>query len=768
MPLYVRTVAAGLVGFLVVAAAQSQPTKLVMQQPQKASIAMQSLLDAKAALGLGDADTLKFATPFTDELGQTHVRVQQLYKGVRVWGGDGVAHVDANGAVREFTNHLAPRLALSVTPGIDAARARALAVKHLGFKGSLFGEPSVELVVYPNPGGPRIQARWDKTQRRFLLDSQRSVFGRHVAGSHLLAYHVHVAIDDAVTGTHQEDLVLDAKDGMIVDRWDSLKSDAPASATGHSNYSGDQMLDVLATGGTYQLVDQVRSNAYTLQANGNILTTPTFHPMSGLHGIGIYDLAGAEIWPNGQHVLFDSPTAEFGNGQLPLFGGWAVDPENATDQTAGVDAMVGFRNAYDMFHNVLGRQGPDGFATPIYIRVHHLDGNAWWDDATFSITLGDLQAGNPWQTPTGVWGTAYPFTTVDIVGHEFAHGVSSSTANFLPTGEPGGLGEATSDIFGAMAEFYFGGAAGQGNVVPDTGGNWSIGEQLMSSVGLDPIRWMDRPSRDGASQDAWFYGIGFLDPHYSSGPLNRMFYFLSQGATADAGDHHSEYMPAGFSGIGNDRATRIWYRALWVYLTPYSGYFPARLAALFAAADLYPGDAVVQAAVENAFAAVNVGPAHGAAERPLLTFNPSGSLFTPYMSMTSAGDPVRVYQAQVVNAKDTTVKWSAPQGGQIQPDGTYTSPIRVGGWTFPIVATSVEDPLEFAEGWVYPVNMDLNDDTAEDAIDMGEIALRYGSIQGDPRGNWDFRADLFFDDYIDDLDVSTYLETFNRLYGDNP
>jgi hypothetical protein len=51
---------------------------------------------------------------------------------------------------------------------------------------------------------------------------------------------------------------------------------------------------------------------------------------------------------------------------------------------------------------------------------------------------------------------------------------------------------------------------------------------------------------------------------------------------------------------------------------------------------------------------------------------------------------------------------------------------------------------------------------------MGEIALRYGSIAGDPRGNWDFRADLFFDQYIDDLDVSTYLETFNRLYGDNP
>jgi hypothetical protein len=357
---------------------------------------------------------------------------------------------------------------------------------------------------------------------------------------------------------------------------------------------------------------------------------------------------------------------------------------------------------------------------------------------------------------------------VDIVAHEFAHGVTSSTANFSPTGESGGLSEATSDIFGSMAEFYFKGAASQGGVVPDTGGNWSIGEQLMASVGWDPIRWMDHPSRDGASQDAWFYGIGFLDPHYSSGPLNRMFYFLSQGASADPGDHHSEYVPAGFTGIGNDKATRIWYRALWVYLTPSSEYYPARLASLYAAEDLYPGDAVVHAAVENAFGAINVGPAHGAPARPLVTFNPSGSLFTPYLSMTSSGEPVRVYQTQVANATDQAVKWSAPQGGKIQQDGTYTAPIRVGGWTFPIVATSVEDPLEFAQAWVYPVNMDLNDDTAEDAVDMGEIALRFGSIAGDPSGNWDFRADLFYDKQIDDLDVATYLETFNRLYGDNP
>lgn len=73
MPPYIRTVATGLVALLVVAMPQSQP--------MKANIGMQSPLD--------------------DELGHTRVRVQQLYKGVRVWGGGAVDHVGAAGEVRE-------------------------------------------------------------------------------------------------------------------------------------------------------------------------------------------------------------------------------------------------------------------------------------------------------------------------------------------------------------------------------------------------------------------------------------------------------------------------------------------------------------------------------------------------------------------------------------------------------------------------------------------------------------------------------------------
>lgn len=64
--------------------------------------------------------------------------------------------------------------------------------------------------------------------------------------------------------------------------------------------------------------------------------------------------------------------------------------------------------------------------------------NAFWDDGCFCMTYGDGD------------GTAFgPLVSLDVAGHEMSHGVTSKTAALTYSGEPGGLNEATSDIFGA-------------------------------------------------------------------------------------------------------------------------------------------------------------------------------------------------------------------------------------------------------------------------------------------------------------------------------
>jgi len=195
-----------------------------------------------------------------------------------------------------------------------------------------------------------------------------------------------------------------------------------------------------------------------------------------------------------------------------------------------------------------------------------------------------------------------------VVGHEMAHGVTASTSKLLYFGESGGLNESSSDISGEVVEAYAR-AGGSGDQVANTGNDWAMGKEI--SKNGTPLRWMYKPSKDGASPDAWSANIKRLDVHYSSGPNNRMFYFLSQGSNADKNsDYYSKYLvrqPAAMSGIGMDKAYRIWFKAATTKFTAITNYKDARAKMLVAAQELYGADSREVVAVQRAYAAINVG-----------------------------------------------------------------------------------------------------------------------------------------------------------------
>ena len=105
-----------------------------------------------------------------------------------------------------------------------------------------------------------------------------------------------------------------------------------------------------------------------------------------------------------------------------------------------------------------------------------------------------------------------------------------------------------------------------------------MGKEISKSG--QPLRWMYKPSKDGSSPNAWSSTIGSIDVHYSSGPNNRMFYFLSQGSNATpSSDYYSSYLnktPLAMTGIGNDKAYRIWFKALTTKFTASTNYADAR------------------------------------------------------------------------------------------------------------------------------------------------------------------------------------------------
>ena len=157
-----------------------------------------------------------------------------------------------------------------------------------------------------------------------------------------------------------------------------------------------------------------------------------------------------------------------------------------------------------------GRNGIWNTGAGARSRVHYGNAydNAFWDGT--QMTYGD-GAGN-----------ASPLTAIDVAGHEMSHGVTENTAGPELPGESGGLNEATSDIFGTAVEFYANN--------PTDVGDYLIGEKININGNGTPLRYMDKPSKDGARQDCWSTGVGSLDVHYSSGPLNHWFYLVSEGS----------------------------------------------------------------------------------------------------------------------------------------------------------------------------------------------------------------------------------------------
>jgi len=195
-----------------------------------------------------------------------------------------------------------------------------------------------------------------------------------------------------------------------------------------------------------------------------------------------------------------------------------------------------------------------------------------------------------------------------VVGHEMGHGITASTSNLLYFGESGGLNESSSDIAGEVVEAYAR-AGGSGELIPAEGNDWVLGKEI--SKNGTPLRYMYKPSKDKSSPDAWTSSLKRLDVHYSSGPNNRMFYFLAMGSKAEKdSDYYSKYLvkkPEAMSGIGTDKAYRIWFRAATTKFNAITNYKDARAKMIAAAQELYGMDSKEALAVQRAYAAINVG-----------------------------------------------------------------------------------------------------------------------------------------------------------------
>ncbi|MFJ9056972.1 M4 family metallopeptidase [Streptomyces sp. NPDC102409] len=357
-------------------------------------------------------------------------------------------------------------------------------------------------------------------------------------------------------------VITDASSGAKLYEWQAIET-----GTGNTQYSGQVTLGTSGSSGSYNLTDAARGSHKTYNLN------------RGTSGTGTLFSGADDIWGNGSA---------------------------SNTETAAADAHYGAAETWDFYKNVMGRTGIKGNGVGAYSRVHYGNSyvNAFWSDSCFCMTYGDGS------------GNLAPLTSLDVAAHEMTHGVTSNTAGLNYSGESGGLNEATSDIFAAGVEFY-------SNTATDPG-DYLVGEKIDINGDGTPLRYMDKPSKDGASKDSWYSGLGSIDVHYSSGPANHFFYLLSEGSGAKTVNGVSYNSPTSdglpVTGIGRDKALQIWFKALTTKFTTTTNYAAARTGTLAVASELYGATSAEYAGVANAWAAIAVGSRPGGTD-------PGGKVF---------------------------------------------------------------------------------------------------------------------------------------------
>lgn len=210
---------------------------------------------------------------------------------------------------------------------------------------------------------------------------------------------------------------------------------------------------------------------------------------------------------------------------------------------------------------------------------------------------------------------------LDVVAHEYGHGVDDCFQKLVYQDQPGALNESFSDIIGASAEAFAAEptssncrlASGQTACT-----DWWIAEDVHLNADLVPgFRNMADPQEDADPDHYSERLIGSTDNgyvHSNSGIPNHAFYLLATGGQnagcggATSGHTHSADCGVTVTGVGREAAEHIWFDGI-TTLTSTSDFCDARAATVAAAGSRYGAASTERTATLAAWAAVGLGNA---------------------------------------------------------------------------------------------------------------------------------------------------------------
>ena len=408
------------------------------------------------------------------------------------------------------------------------------------------------------------------------------------------------------------------------------------------------------------------------------------------------------------------------------YGTFSTQLEASSEPKPHLDAHWGAARTIDYFSETFGRNSFDDEGSLLTLYTNWKTGyaNAGWSSNNF-IVLGDGDG----------YISSYR-TYLNVIGHEFTHGLIDYEADLIYEGEAGALNESFADIFGTAIEFF---------AKPETA-DWNHGEEgyliPYNSTTLSGgfVRSLENPKLKGQPDtyggDFWKNPLLLTDDyggvHRNSGVQNYWFYLLTVGGqgTNDNGDSYI------VNGIGIDKSSKITYRNLTEHLTNTSDFHAAYIGSIGATEDLISEGILTESdlySVRQAWHAVGVAP------QPELYCDNEVTVLTDIYGTVSDGSG----NAEYLN--NTNCSWV------IKPQAANKITIHFNefnlenGYDFVRIYNGVNnDSNALIAVLTGEINSyDILASTFETDSDVGAILIEFSSDLSETSGGWSFEYSAF-------------------------
>lgn len=508
-----------------------------------------------------------------DELKHTHIRLQQYFGKLKVFGGELILHAKDN-SIYLMNGRYYPTPDLKTeSPKIDKEKAIDLAfsdvAKHTqvvdipkNMRHMVAGPSSeAELVVYHEKMKPDAERLAWKIQLIPNLSDRWSYFVDAHTGAIIDQYNQTCRFfhKEGITHNHAP-----AKASPKTTTHTSTLFDGSRTISGNDLNGVNRSLSVYEIGSDYIMLD---------------ISQPMFNAQRSMIP---QDVVGGIITLDAQN---SSPQRDdFTTSYV------ATNNINNWDRN-GISAHFNAITSYNYFRNTFNRNSINGEGGTVYSIINVTDENDEQMDNAFWNGIA-MFYGNGKDAFSEFAGS------LDVGGHEMSHGVIQNSAGLEYVSQSGAMNESFADIFGVLIERE----------------DWLLGEDIVNRQFFPSgaLRDMSNPNNGGSGpgdfrwQPKDMSEFQNLEPtpeqdnggvHINSGIPNRAFYLFATNQN-----------------VGVAEAEQIYYRALTQYLTRTSQFIDLRNAVIQAAEDRSSPNSPVVNAAKAAFDAVGITEGQGTPE----------------------------------------------------------------------------------------------------------------------------------------------------------